>query len=108
MAKYSGSPPCAAARADPNKAALTAATTPNANLKLCNEERIRRSLDLDSAEDAIHPSMLRRRTRLVRSYRRVKEIGPEGGARERQSLKKETENIGNKMEGTLVSSIAIP
>src|ERR1700736_2289640 len=74
MAKYSGSPPCAAAGADPSKAAHPTATTPSANLKLRNEERIRHSLDLDSAEDAIHPPMLRRRTRLVGSYGRVKEI----------------------------------
>src|SRR5712664_1038996 len=55
MAKYCGSPPCAAARAEPSNAAHPTATTPSANLNLISEERIHHSLVLDSTEGAVQP-----------------------------------------------------
>src|SRR6267154_1148782 len=55
MAKYCGSPPCAAQRVAPNKDAPAATLTPSANLNLCNVERIHDSLDLDRTEGAIQP-----------------------------------------------------
>src|ERR1700719_4014085 len=59
IAKYWGSPPCAAPRAAPNKVAPIAATAPSANLNRCNEECIHHSLVLDSAKGRIQPATLK-------------------------------------------------
>jgi hypothetical protein len=58
MAKYCGSPPCAAAPAAPNNVAPIAATAPSANLNRRHEECIDHSLVLDSAKGRIQPPTL--------------------------------------------------
>src|SRR5882762_9531552 len=55
IAKYCGSPPCAAQRVAPNRPADIAAATPNADLTFEPEDPFRNSFVLDCMEGANQP-----------------------------------------------------